>query len=74
MIRGQKNVAGLESGVFDGVHLSAGQFGHGEHVNAILLEDIAHRLIALDVAFVGWILKIVGLDVFPQALCDFWSR
>lgn len=41
---------------------------HGEHVDAILLEDGTHWLVAADLAFVGGVLETPFLDVFPDFL------
>lgn len=49
-------------------------FGHGKHVNAVLFEDCAHRLIAYDLAPVGRILEVMGVDILPYFLHGLWTR
>ena len=41
---------------------------HREHVHAVLLEDGAHCVVAADLPFVGWILKVAFFHVFPDFL------
>lgn len=41
---------------------------HGKHVNAVLLEDGTHGIIASNLALVVWILEIARFDVFPYLL------
>jgi hypothetical protein len=55
-------------------HVSVDEFGHGEHVNPIGLEDAAHSLVADDEALISRILQVVSLDVPPQSFRDFGSR
>jgi hypothetical protein len=54
--------------------MTANVFVHAEHVDLGLLEDCLHLFVAPNLAFVTGVLKIIGLDVFPKALDDAWSR
>jgi len=46
------------------------QFVHGEHVNPVRLKHCPQSSITLNVSFIGWVLEIVGLYVFPDSLDD----
>lgn len=50
------------------------KFGHGEHVDAIGLEDCPHLVVAYDVALVRRILQIVATNVLPDLLSSLGSR
>lgn len=47
---------------------------HPEHVDASLLENSLHLLVAENLALVLGVLKIVGLDVFPELLDNLRAR
>jgi hypothetical protein len=55
-------------------HMLVYYLGHLKHVNPLQLEDLLHWLVTEDVAFIAWILQVVGFDVCPELLCDLWSR
>lgn len=42
--------------------------GHREHMDSVLLEDSAHRLITSDLAAVGRVLQLVLANVLPNFL------
>jgi hypothetical protein len=39
---------------------------HGKHVDAILLEHRAQRIVAAYLALVGWVLQVSLFDVLPD--------
>jgi len=41
---------------------------HGEHVNAVLLENSTHSVVATDLTLVVRVLKITLFDIFPNLL------
>jgi hypothetical protein len=47
---------------------------HGKHVDAILLEDGAHGVVAANLALVGRVLQVALLDVFPYFLDGLGAR
>lgn len=48
--------------------------GHGKHVDSILFEDSSHRLVASDLAAIGWILQLILPDILPDFLNCLRSR
>lgn len=44
----------------------ANQLVHLEHVDGVLLEDLAHPIVADNLALVAGVLQVVGLDVLPE--------
>jgi hypothetical protein len=47
---------------------------HRKHVHTILLENGSHRVVAPDLAFVGRVLQVALLDVFPDFLDGLGAR
>lgn len=47
---------------------------HRMHMDTFSLKHCLHNLIAIDVLFVAFILKILGLDIAPELLNDFRAR
>lgn len=47
-------------------------FRHGEHMNAILLEDSAHGVITSNLTAVARILKLILTNVLPYLLHSLW--
>lgn len=45
--------------------MAANHLVHLEHVHLGLLEDLAHHVVALDLALVAGVLELVALDVLP---------
>ena len=58
---------------FNWVELVAQKFVHLEHVDRVLLEHGLELLVAQNLSSVTWILKLVGLDMFPEFLDDLWA-
>ncbi len=52
--------------------MSGDELGHLKHVHDVLAtEDLFQLVIGLDIAFVGRILEVIGLNVLPQLFHDF---
>lgn len=47
---------------------------HGKHVDAVLLEDTTHQVVAENVALVCGILQVVLSDVLPHLLDGLGAR
>ena len=52
----------------DGVQVRIEDLVHGEHVDAVLLEDSAHGIVAADLALVVGVLQVACFDVLPYLL------
>ena len=50
------------------VHVLTEYLVHREHVDLVLLEYSSHPLVTADLAFVIWILQVIGSDMGPYAL------
>lgn len=48
--------------------------GHGKHVDAVLLEDGAHRIVTADLASVVWVLEFVFTYILPELFDRLRSR
>ena len=51
--------------------MTVDDLGQFEHRYLILAEQLLQFVVSIDVASIGWILKIVLLDVFPDLLGHF---
>jgi hypothetical protein len=56
------------------VEILVEDFRHGEHVNAVLLEDSTHGIVASDLATIARVLKLVLTYVLPYLLDSLRSR
>ena len=56
------------------IKLLAQDLVHCKHMNAILLEDRLHLVIATDLAFVGRVLQVSRFDILPYLLDYLGSR
>lgn len=54
------------SSLLDGVEMAAEQLVHLKHVDAAALKHRVHLVVADNLSLVAGILKLVGLDVFPE--------
>ena len=54
--------------LFDGIQVRVEDLVHGEHVDAVLLEDGAHGIVAADLALVAGVLEVARFDVLPDLL------
>ena len=54
--------------LFDGIQVCVEDLVHGEHVDAVLLEDGAHGIVAADLALVAGVLEVARFDVLPDLL------
>jgi hypothetical protein len=57
-----------------GIQILIEDLVHGKHMDAILLENRAHRIVAPDLALVGRVLQVALLDVLPDLLDGLGAR
>jgi hypothetical protein len=62
------------SNLIHGIQILIQYLVHGKHVDAILLEDGAHGVVAANLALVGRVLQVALLDVFPYFLDGLGAR
>lgn len=49
-----------------GVEILVENFGHGEHMYAVLLENRTHSIVTSNVTAITRILQVIGVDILPK--------